>query len=105
MLKRANHALHTLIHQRHLTPIMRRSTPLLRRETLNPSKDVATESLTPRPELENGQDPPLTFSMVLPSTRRLIGVINWPPTVRVPFDPPRYFGKRKHPDRNARETP
>ena len=84
MLKRANRASH-IDPPASSNAIMRRARPYCG-ENPEPGKDV-TESLTPRPELENGQDPLLTFSMVLPSTRRLIGVINWPPTVRVPFDP------------------
>ena len=46
--------LHTLIHQRHLTPSCGGHAPTAER-TLEPGTDV-TESLTPRPELENGQD-------------------------------------------------
>ena len=48
-------ALHTLIHQRHLTPSCGGHAPTAER-TLHPAR-MLTESLTPRPELENGQDP------------------------------------------------
>jgi hypothetical protein len=48
-------ALHTLIHQRHLTPLCGGRAPTAER-TLAPARMVS-ESLTPRPELENDQDP------------------------------------------------
>jgi hypothetical protein len=48
-------ALRTLIHQRHLTPSCGGHAPTAER-TLHPAR-MLTESLTPRPELENGQDP------------------------------------------------
>jgi hypothetical protein len=48
-------ALHTLIHQRHLRPSCGGHAPTAER-TLNPAR-MFTESLTPRPELENSQDP------------------------------------------------
>src|SRR5262245_9024662 len=44
-------ALHTLIHQRHLTPSCGGHAPTAER-TLHPAR-MLTESLTPRPELEN----------------------------------------------------
>ena len=47
-------ALHTLIHQRHLTPLCGGRAPTAER-TLAPARMVS-ESLTPRPELENSQD-------------------------------------------------
>jgi hypothetical protein len=50
MLKEQN-ALHTLIHQRHLTPSCGGYTPTAER-TLNPAR-MFMESLTPGPELEN----------------------------------------------------
>ena len=53
-LKRAN-ALRTLIHQRHPTPSCGGHVPTAER-TLDPAR-IFTESLTPRPELENSQDP------------------------------------------------
>ena len=46
-------ALHTLIHQRHLTPSCGGHAPTAER-TLHPAR-MLTESLTPRPELENDQ--------------------------------------------------
>ena len=46
-------ALHTLIHQRHLTPSCGGHAPTAER-TLNPAR-MLTESLTPGPELENSQ--------------------------------------------------
>ena len=46
-------ALHTLIHQRHLTPSCGGRAPTAER-TLNPAR-MFTESLTPGPELENSQ--------------------------------------------------
>src|SRR5262249_30586616 len=49
-------ALHTLIHQRHLTPSCRGQAA---ERTLDPARMFA-ESLTPRPELENSQDPERT---------------------------------------------
>src|SRR5205807_8925109 len=52
MLKRAN-ALHTLIHQRHLTPLCGGHAPTAER-TLHPAR-MLTESLTQQPELENSQ--------------------------------------------------
>src|SRR5262249_28127890 len=52
-------ALHTLIHQRHLTPSCGGHAPTAER-TLYPARMFA-ESLTPRPELENGQDPTETW--------------------------------------------
>src|SRR5215472_17435285 len=52
-------ALHTLIHQRHLTPSCGGHAPTAER-TLYPARMFA-ESLTPRPELENGQGPFRTF--------------------------------------------
>ena len=51
-------ALHTLIHQRHLTPSCGGRAPTAER-TLNPAR-MFTESLTPGPELENGLGPKLT---------------------------------------------
>src|SRR5262245_23569915 len=48
-------ALHTLIHQRHLTPSCGGHAPTAER-TLYPARRFA-ESLTPRPELQNTQDP------------------------------------------------
>ena len=51
MLERAN-ALHTLIHQRHLTPSCRGHAPTAER-TVDPAR-MFTESLTLDPELENG---------------------------------------------------
>jgi hypothetical protein len=54
-------ALHTLIHQRHLTPSCGGHAPTAER-TLHPAR-MLTESLTPRPELENSQDPYATFKM------------------------------------------
>jgi Transposase IS116/IS110/IS902 family len=57
MLKRAT-ALHTLIHQRHLTPSCG-GHALTAERTLHPAR-MLTESLTPRPELENSQDPQRT---------------------------------------------
>src|SRR6476620_8177009 len=50
---REQNALHTLIHQRHLTPSCRGQAPTAER-TLDPARMFA-ESLTPRPELENSQ--------------------------------------------------
>ena len=55
---REQNALHTLIHQRHLTPSCGGHAPTAER-TLDPAR-MFTESLTPRPELENGQDPDQT---------------------------------------------
>src|SRR5262249_59229704 len=55
-------ALHTLIHQRHLTPSCGGHTPTAER-TLYPARMFA-ESLTPRPELENGQDPTRTSAVL-----------------------------------------
>src|SRR5262245_33653019 len=70
--KRASHALRTLIHQRHLTPSCGGHAPTAERtlhparmltESLTPRPELEnparmlTESLTPRPELENSQDP------------------------------------------------
>src|SRR6516165_12102213 len=52
---REQNALHTLIHQRHLTPSCGGHAPTAER-TLYPARMFA-ESLTPRPELENDQDP------------------------------------------------
>jgi hypothetical protein len=46
-------ALHTLIHQRHLAPSCGGHAPTAER-TLHPAR-MLTESLTPRPELENSQ--------------------------------------------------
>jgi hypothetical protein len=46
-------ALRTLIHQRHLTPSCGGHAPTAER-TLHPAR-MLTESLTPRPELENGE--------------------------------------------------
>ena len=46
-------ALHTLIHQRHLTPSCGGHAPTAER-TLNPAR-MFMESLTPGPELENSQ--------------------------------------------------
>ena len=54
MLKRANRASH-IDPPASSNAIMRRARPY-RGENPEPGKDV-TESLTPRPELENGQDP------------------------------------------------
>jgi transposase len=48
-------ALHTLIHQRHLTPSCGGRAPTAER-TLHPAR-MLTERLTPRPELEDDQDP------------------------------------------------
>src|SRR4249919_44364 len=48
-------ALHTLIHQRHLTPSCGGHVPTAER-TLGPAR-MFMESLTPGPELENSQDP------------------------------------------------
>src|SRR5262249_13986311 len=53
-------ALHTLIHQRHLTPSCGGHAPTAER-TLHPAR-MLTESLTPRPELENDQDPEPTLA-------------------------------------------
>jgi hypothetical protein len=50
MLEEQN-ALHTLIHQRHLTPSCGGHAPTAER-TLNPAR-MFMESLTPGPELEN----------------------------------------------------
>ena len=52
MLEEQN-ALHTLIHQRHLTPSCGGHAPTAER-TLNPAR-MFMESLTPGPELENSQ--------------------------------------------------
>ena len=52
-------ALHTLIHQRHLTPSCGGHTPTAER-TLDPARMFA-ESLTPRPELENSQHSTRTY--------------------------------------------
>src|SRR5262245_19076774 len=54
------HALRTLIHQRHLTPSCGGHAPTAER-TLHPAR-MLTESLTPRPELENSQDPSETWA-------------------------------------------
>jgi hypothetical protein len=62
MLDRAKRALHTLIHRRHLTPSCGGHTPTAER-TLYPARMFA-ESLTPRPELENGQDPQRTLKLL-----------------------------------------
>src|SRR5262249_33657626 len=51
-------ALHTLIHQRHLTPSC--SGHALLRRTLDPAR-MFTESLILGPELENNQDPKRAF--------------------------------------------
>jgi hypothetical protein len=58
MLKRANRASH-IDPPASSNAIMRRARPYCG-ENPEPGKDV-TESLTPRPELENGQDPELTL--------------------------------------------
>src|SRR5262249_33062322 len=50
---REQNALHTLIHQRHLTPSCR-GQALTAERTLDPAR-MFTESLTPRPALENSQ--------------------------------------------------
>src|SRR6516165_6775017 len=50
---REQNALHTLIHQRHLTPSCRGRAPTAER-TLNPAR-MLRESLNPGPELENSQ--------------------------------------------------
>ena len=57
-------ALHTLIHQRHLTPSCGGRAPTAER-TLNPAR-MFTESLTPGPELENSLGPsrPISFKDV-----------------------------------------
>ena len=60
MLERAN-ALHTLIHQRHLTPSCGGRAPTAER-TLNPAR-MFMESLTSDPELENSQDPFETWEL------------------------------------------
>jgi len=52
-------ALHTLIHQRHLTPSCGGHVPTAER-TLGPAR-MLMESLTPGPELENSQDPYQSF--------------------------------------------
>src|SRR5215475_15657043 len=52
-------ALHTLIRQRHLTPLCGGHAPTAER-TMNPAR-MFTESLIPRPELENYQDPERTI--------------------------------------------
>jgi len=52
---REQNALHTLIHQRHLTPSCGGHAPTAER-TLHPAR-MFTESLTPRPELENSRKP------------------------------------------------
>ena len=54
MLEEQN-ALHTLIHQRHLTPSCAGHAPTAER-TLNPAR-MFMESLTPGPELENSLGP------------------------------------------------
>jgi hypothetical protein len=51
-----------LIHQRHLTPSCGGHAPTAER-TLHPAR-MLTESLTPRPELENGQDPKRTLGVL-----------------------------------------
>src|SRR5262252_1772745 len=51
--RKEQNALHTLIHQRHLTPSCIGQAPTAER-TLDPAR-MFTESLTPRPELENSQ--------------------------------------------------
>ena len=52
---REQNALHTLIHQRHPTPSCGGHAPTAER-TVHPAR-MFKESLTPRPELENDQDP------------------------------------------------
>ena len=52
---RQQNAIYTLIHQRHLTRSCGGYIPTAER-TLNPAR-MFTESLSPRPELENSQDP------------------------------------------------
>src|SRR5215813_9187162 len=51
--RKAQNALHTLIHQRRLTPSCGGLAPTAER-TMDPAR-IFTESLTPRPELENNQ--------------------------------------------------
>src|SRR5262249_45545123 len=51
--RKAQNALHTLIHQRRLTPSCGGLAPTAER-TMDPAR-IFTESLTPRPELENSQ--------------------------------------------------
>src|SRR5262245_33496736 len=60
-------ALHTLIHQRHLTPSCGGHAPTAER-TLYPARMFA-ESLTPRPELENSQDPNWTCCSISAGAR------------------------------------
>ena len=48
-------ALHTLIHQRHVTPSCGGHVPTAER-TLDPARMIRDESLTPDPELENSRD-------------------------------------------------
>ena len=61
-------ALHTLIHQRHLTPSCGGLAPTAQ-STLSPAR-MFTESLTPGPELENGQDPQETSAGLSRDYRR-----------------------------------
>src|SRR5215831_7116956 len=51
--RKEQNALHTLIHQRHLTPSCGGLAPTAER-TMDPAR-ILMESLTPRPELENSQ--------------------------------------------------
>ena len=67
-------ALHTLIRQRHLTPSCGGARPTAER-TMDPAR-IFTESLTPRPELENG----------LGESREGISPPRAPKTVREPLD-------------------
>jgi hypothetical protein len=71
MLEEQN-ALHTLIHQRHLTPSCGGHAPTAER-TLNPAR-MFMESLTPGPELENslGQTLPMDFAPLPPDVRLLL---------------------------------
>src|SRR5262249_23521080 len=75
-------ALHTLIHQRHLTPSCGGHAPTAER-TMGPAR-MFTESLTPRPELENSQGhqrlsraPPHQVSFASMS-RPHLKLIDWP---------------------------
>jgi hypothetical protein len=61
MLREQN-ALHTLIHQRHLTPSCRGHAPTAER-TLDPAR-MLRESLNPGPELENSQGQTRSFGDV-----------------------------------------
>ena len=76
---REQNALHTLIHQRHLTPSCRGQVPTAER-TVDPAR-MFMESLTPRPELENSQGQSLHIDKPGPSARCPL-YLQEPPNIR-----------------------